>query len=126
MKKTITTKNTWGEERKYEVVEKISVNFFIWNIGENMGTHEYIPVCERLYPGLKKTDNRYYHINPDTVKAVPVSPEEWKKLNRAVTWGIISKEEAEKALKSKRSGRMADRKRKLAAETIEIFKKITA
>ena len=30
----------------FEIVEKIPVGFFIWNIGENMGTHEYIPVCE--------------------------------------------------------------------------------
>lgn len=122
----ITTTDTWGKKNTYEVVEKIPVNFFIWNIGKNMGMHEYIPVCERLYPELKKTDNRYYHINQDTVKAVSVSPEEWKKLDRAASWGITSKEEAEKALKSKRTGKTADRKKKLAAETIEIFNRITA
>ena len=45
--------------------------FFVWNIGENMGTHEYIPVCEDLHP----EDKDDYNINPATLKAVKVSPE---------------------------------------------------
>lgn len=47
---------------------------FVWNIGENMGTHEYIPVCEDLHPEYK--DN--YEINTATLKAVKVTPDEWK------------------------------------------------
>lgn len=29
----------------FEIVEKIPACFFVWNIGENMGTDEYIPIC---------------------------------------------------------------------------------
>ena len=82
----------------FEIVEKIPVGFFVWNIGENMGTHEYIPVCEDLHP----EDKDDYSINPATLKAVKVSPEEWEKLNKAANWGIGNLKQAEKALKSKR------------------------
>lgn len=34
----------------FEIVEKIPENYFIWNIGENMGTDEYIPLAEDLHP----------------------------------------------------------------------------
>lgn len=56
----------------FEIVEKIPVGFFVWNIGENMGTHEYIPVCEDLHPEDK--DN--YEINTATLKAVKVTQDE--------------------------------------------------
>lgn len=63
----------------FEIVEKIPVGFFVWNIGENMGTHEYIPVCEDLHSENK--DN--FEINAATLKAVKVAPNEWEKLNKA-------------------------------------------
>ena len=104
----------------FEIVEKIPVGFFIWNIGENMGTHEYIPVCEDLHP----EDKDDYSINPATLKAVRVSPEEWEKLNKAGAWGVGNLKQAEKALKSKRRGYTSDRKRAAAELTIEIFRRI--
>ena len=104
----------------FEIVEKIPVGFFIWNIGENMGTHEYIPVCEDLHP----EDKDDYSINPATLKAVRVSPEEWEKLNKAGAWGVGNLKQAEKALKSKRHGYTSDRKRAAAELTIEIFRRI--
>ena len=121
MKKTITTKDTFGKSSSYEVVEKIPSGFFVWNIGENMGTDEYIPICEDLHPEDK--DN--YEINPNTVKAIRLSVEEVKALRKAAHVGVNSKKTAEKALKSKRTGYNADRKRKAATATIEIFKRIT-
>lgn len=104
----------------FEIVEKIPVGFFIWNIGENMGTHEYIPVCEDLHP----EDKDDYSINPATLKAVRVSPEEWEKLNKAGAWGVGNLKQAEKAIKSKRHGYTSDRKRAAAELTIEIFRRI--
>ena len=68
----------------FEIVEKIPAGFFIWNIGENMGTHEYIPLCEDLHPENKDD----YSINPETLKAVKVSPDEWEKLNKAARVGV--------------------------------------
>jgi hypothetical protein len=104
----------------FEIVEKIPVRFFIWNIGENMGTHEYIPVCEDLHPEDK--DN--YEINTATLKAVKVAPDEWKKLDKAASWGVGNLKQAEKALKSKRKGYTAGRKRTAAELTIDIFRRI--
>lgn len=104
----------------FEIVEKIPVRFFIWNIGENMGTHEYIPVCEDLHPEDK--DN--YEINTATLKAVKVAPDEWKKLDKAASWGVGNLKQAEKALKSKRKGYTAGRKRAAAELTIDIFRRI--
>lgn len=120
MNKTITTKDTFGNSISYEVVEKIPSGFFVWNIGENMGTHEYIPVCQYMNPGNKEN----FEINTDTLKAVKVTPEEWKKLNKAAAWGVGNLLQAEKALKSKRRGYTADRKREVAKMTIEIFRNI--
>ena len=104
----------------FEIVEKIPVGFFVWNIGENMGTHEYIPVCEDLHP----EDKDDYNINPATLKAVKVSPEEWEKLDKAANWGVGNLKQAEKAIKSKRKGYTSDRKRAAAELTIEIFRRI--
>ena len=122
MNKTITTKDTFGKSSSYEVVEKIPSGFFVWNIGENMGDDEYIPICEDLHPEDK--DN--YEINQNTVKAIKLSVEEVKALRKAAHAGIVSKKTAEKALKSKRRGYWSDRKREQAEKTIDIFKRITA
>ena len=104
----------------FEIVEKIPVGFFVWNIGENMGTHEYIPVCEDLHP----EDKDDYSINPATLKAVKVAPDEWEKLDKAANWGIGNLKQAEKALKSKRRGYTSERKRAAAELTIDIFRRI--
>ena len=109
-------------EDVFEIVEKVPANFFVWNIGENMGTDEYIPICEDLYPEDK--DN--YEINTSTLKAIRLSLEDVEALREAAHAGIVSKKTAEKALKSKRRGYWSDRKREQAAKTIDIFNKITA
>ena len=119
--KIYTESNLNDRNDVFEIVEKIPIHYFVWNIGENMGTDEYIPICEDLHPEDK--DN--YEINPNTVKAIKLSVEEVKALRQAASWGVNSKSTAEKALKSKRTGYNADRKRKAATATIDIFKRIT-
>ena len=114
------TSETLGKTDIFEIVEKIPVGFFVWNIGENMGTHEYIPVCENLHQENKND----YSINPATLKAVKVAPDECEKLDRAASWGVGNLKQAEKALKSKRKGYTADKKRAAAELTIEIFRRI--
>ena len=104
----------------FEIDEKIPAGFFIWNIGENMGTHEYIPLCEDLHPENKDD----YSINPETLKAVKVSPDEWEKLNKAASVGVGNLKAAEKALKNKRRGYWSDRKRAAAELAISIFCRI--
>lgn len=105
----------------FEIVEKIPANYFVWNIGENLGTDEYIPLAEALHPEDK--DN--YEINRCTLKAIKLSVEEVKLLRRAAAVGVDSKAKAEKALRSKRRGYMSDRKRAEAEKTIDIFKSIS-
>ena len=108
-------------ERKdvFEIVEKIPAGFFVWNIGDNMGLDEYIPICKDLH----KED---FEIDTTDLKAIKLPIEEVKALRQAARCGVVSKATAEKALKSKRKGYNADRKRKAAAATIEIFERITA
>ena len=119
----IYTKSDLNERNDiFEVVEKIPAGFFVWNIGENMGTDEYIPICEDLHPEDK--DN--YEINTSTLKAIRLSLEDVEALREAAHAGIVSKKTAEKALKSKRKGYWIDRKREQAEKTIDIFKRITA
>lgn len=119
----IYTKSDLNERNDiFEVVDKIPAGFFVWNIGENMGTDEYIPICEDLHP----EDKDSYDINPNTLKAIKLSVEEVKVLRKAAHVGIVSKKTAEKALKSKRKGYWSDRKREEAEKTIDIFKRITS
>ena len=111
-------------ERKdvFEIVEKIPAGFFVWNIGDNMGHDEYIPLCKDLHPDNKEN----FEIDSTTLKAIKLSTSEVKALRQAARCGVVSKATAEKALRSKRKGYNADRKRKAAAATIEIFERITA
>ena len=111
-------------ERKdvFEIVEKIPAGFFVWNIGDNMGLDEYIPIFKDLHPG----DKENFEIDTASLKAIKLPINEVKALRQAASWGVNSKATAEKALKSKRTGYNADRKRKAATATIDIFKRITA
>lgn len=118
---TITNENIFAKNT-FEIVEKIPAGFFVWNIGENMGSDEYIPLAEELKPD----DKENFEINPDTLKAIKLSTKEVKALRKAAGWGITNKKDAEKALKSKRKGYFSNHKREEAAATIEIFNKITA
>ena len=105
----------------FEIVEKIPENYFVWNIGENMGTDEYIPLVEDLHPEDK--DN--YEINRHTLKTIKLTVEEVKLLRRAANYGIVSKATAEKALRNKRHGYMSDRKKAEAENAIDVFKRIS-
>ena len=106
----------------FEIVDKIPSGFFVWNIGENMGSDEYIPLAQDLKPG----DKENFEINPYTLKAIKLSVEDVKLLRAAASVGIVSKSTAEKAMKSKRKRYWSNRKREQAEKTIEIFNRITA
>lgn len=60
------TSEVLGKTDVYKIVEKIPFGFYVWNIGKNMGSDEYIPLCQDLYPEIKDD----YSINPDTLKAI--------------------------------------------------------
>lgn len=105
----------------YKMVEKIPFGFFVWNIGENIGSDEYVPLCQYLSPGIKDD----YSINPDTLRAIKLPKEDVELLREAAGWGVNSLETARKALKSRRHSYMAEKKRESARKTIVIFERIT-
>jgi hypothetical protein len=109
------------KEDVFQIVERIPEMFFVWNIGENMKSAEWIPLCEALHPG----DKDDYSINPDTLKAINLPENEVKLLRDAADFGINSLATAEKALKSRRRGYMSDRKREQAKKVIDIFRRIS-
>lgn len=117
---TITAETIWNTH-KFQIVKKIPEGFFVWNIGENMGSDEYIPLAQDLNPG----DKENFEINPETLKAIRLNPEEVQILRKAAGIGVNNLKAAEKALKSKRRGYWSDRKRKAAEMTIDIFRKIS-
>lgn len=117
---TITSETIWNTH-KFQIVKKIPEGFFVWNIGENMGSDEWIPLARDLKPG----DKENFEINPDTLKAIRLKPEESQILRKAAAVGVNNIKTAEKALKSKRRGYWSDRKRKAAEMTIDIFREIS-
>ena len=120
--KIYTKSNLCARIDVFDIVAQMPAGFFVWNIGENMGSDEYIPICEDLHP----EDKENFEINTSTLKAIKLSPEEVNALRQAASWGVNNKATAEKAMKSKRTGYNAYRKRKAATATIEIFNRITA
>ena len=120
--KIYTESNLNDRNDVFEIAEKIPIHYFVWNIGDNMGLDEYIPICKDLHP----EDKENFEIDAASLKAIKLSINEVKALRQAASWGVNSKSTAEKALKSKRTGYNADRKRKAATATIEIFERITA
>lgn len=120
-KKIYTKSNLNDRGDIFEIVEKIPAGFFVWNIGENMGTDEYIPLCKDLHP----EDKENFEIDVTTLKAIKLPSSEVKALREAAHVGIVSKTTAEKALKSKRRGYWSDRKREAANATIEILRRIS-
>ena len=117
---TITSETIWNTH-KFQIVEKIPEGFFVWNIGENMGSDEWIPLAQDLKPG----DKENFDINPQTLKAIRLNPEDVQALRKAAHVGVNNLKSAVKALKSKRRGYWSDRKRKAAEMTIDIFRKIS-
>lgn len=111
-----------GKTDIFDIVDKIPSGFFVWNIGENMGSDEYIPLAQDLKP----SNNESFEINPYTLKAIKLNSEEVKLLRNAASVGVNNRITAEKALKSKRKGYWSNRKREQAEKTIEIFNRITA
>ena len=119
--KIFTTSNLCERQDVFEIVDKIPGNFYIWNIGENTGSDEWIPLAQDLKPG----DKENFEINPETLKAIRLNPEEVQILRKAAGIGVNNLKAAEKALKSKRRGYWSDRKREAAEMTIDIFRKIS-
>ena len=121
----ITTRDTFGVRRTYEVVEKIPVRYFVWNIGANMGSDEYIPLAERLYPGADVSDPQYYHVNPDTIKAIRMEKAEVKLLRKAAGYSVSDVASAKKIIAGELGwqGEKGLELRKIAEKVLPILEK---
>lgn len=100
----------------FDVVDKVASVYRVWNIGKNMGSDEYIPMCMMLNP----CDPECFDINPNTLKAIRLPKQDVLLLRDAAHYGIDNLEKAEKALAGK-----SQKKRSLAEQTIDLFRKIT-
>lgn len=100
----------------FDIVDKVPAIYRVWNIGKNMGSDEYIPMCMMLNP----CDPECFDINPNTLKAIRLPKREVLHLRDAAHYGIDNLEKAEKALAGK-----SQKKRSLAEQTIDLFRKIT-
>lgn len=119
-----------GQIISYEIVEKIPAGFFVWNIGENMGTDEYIPLCEYLH----HEDKDDYSINVETLKAIKLKTESIKILREAAQWGGLDclkdtvktlKRINNKIAKGKQLTSYEKIKKPLAEKVLPIFEQIT-
>ena len=108
---------------KFEIVGRIPSGYVVWNIGNNMGADDLIPLAQRMSNDKKSDD--YYRINPDTLKAIRLEAGEVKILREAAGFGVDNL----KAARSweKREGRtyISSRKHAAAVESLPIFERIS-
>ena len=104
--------------RKFEIVDKIPKGFFIWNIGNNMVTDEYIPLCERVRPN----DTECFDINTNTLKAIHLDKETVYFLRDISRYGCSSLESCIRKMHDKDSPK---EERTNAIKAYNIFIKIS-
>lgn len=102
----------------FEIVEKIPKGFFIWNIGNNMVTDEYIPLCESVRPN----DPECFDINANTLKAIHLDKETVYFLRDISHYGCNSLESCIAKIHGKNS---SDEEKANAYKAYNIFIKIT-
>ena len=96
----------------FEIVEKIPTNYEIWNIGDHMQVAALVPLCQC---------DKSYSINPDTLKAIKMTPEEAAIVKKTSMWyGLGSAKACAKCLRRK-SGKAS--KKIAAAKALAIFEK---
>lgn len=123
-KNMVTTKDSWGRELTYEIVEKILPRFSVWNIGEHMGSEEYIPLCEPA--NLEEPYRGLSAINPNTLKAIKLPKEEVFLLRKAAMTGICSLNEAHSVIRKPVKNQYQKERRGLAVKALVVFERITA
>lgn len=109
---------------EYEIVEKIPKGFMVWNIGDNMGNKNYIPLCEWEYPD----DENNFKIRTDTLKAIKLNVESVKILSKAACYGVSTLDEAKKVVAKGNPSKddwYIDTKWNLANKVLPIFERIS-
>lgn len=103
--------------REFEVVEQVESHYFPWiNLGEYIGMAEFLDETDP-YNSCK--------VNDETLKAIKLTVEEAKLLISAkIRFDIKNAEIAKKAIRCKRTGTKAERKRAIAKQALPILERI--
>lgn len=96
---------------KFMEVKTIPVGYKVWSI-PSIGVGN-IPLC-------KGTSQK---VDTDSLLYIKVTPEEWELLRHAAGRGINDLASCQRAYNYRRRGPISDFKRKIAGNTISIFKK---
>ena len=110
----------------FEIVEKIPPRFRVWNIGKNMRSDKFLPLCEPL--SLDPRSDQYYHVNPDTLKCIELPKDELEFLrDEAAFYGINDKASAQTEANVQRRGMTTKdlHRRDIARKALKIFKRIS-
>ena len=84
----ITTESVIFGTEKYKLCSKALERYEVWNIGDNMGSSEYVPFC------ILKPNG--YEIDVDTLIAVRMMPSEVRVIRKAASYGVTSLKKAER------------------------------
>ncbi len=119
----IKTKDRYGRETTFDVVDKIPKGYIVWNIGNLMGSDEHIPLAMRM--SEDKNSDKYNYINPNTLKAIKLTSDEVKILRDAAKFGINSKKEAEKTININPKEYFEIKRCELSKKSLSIFERIS-
>lgn len=78
---------------QFTIAEKVPSNYSVWNIGKNMGSDEYIPMCVPKYTG----DQDILEIDTNRLYAIRLPVKDVALLRRAASMGVSNLTEARKA-----------------------------
>lgn len=108
----------------YELVTKIPKGFHVWNIGDNMGADDLIPICERVSNDRFSDD--YWKIKPETLKAIRLSPDDVKILRDAAMYGVRDFKTARALVRGRgRNDYYGRHTKETMNRTLEIFEEIS-
>lgn len=102
----------------FEIVDAVPAGFAAWNIPQIDEGGEYLPLFEKMHP----EDPSSHYVNTETLKAVKMAPGSVARIRRAASCGVRTLKDAERAAKSKRSGRVSNMKREAAVAAMDDFR----
>lgn len=108
------TEKTLFNTHKFEIVEKIPADYFVWNIGKLEQNKGYIPIAEAI-PCDK------FSVNIDTLKAIKIKDDKTHSLlMRGASYGVGSLSKCKEIL-----GRKNAKYKELAEQLLNIFEELT-
>lgn len=101
-------------EHRFKIVERVPRAYIVWNIGDNLGSDDFIPFCQTL--------PNSYAINPDTLLAVKLPADDVQVLRKVAGRGNTNIKNIIKRINRHRKG---DCPRELLERAAAILETIT-